>query len=64
MQCSYPNLIPLPEREVKRMAAAIKPWQFEKVYGMFALVPANGSEVVQKSAERYIAALNGKYHQE
>ena len=30
---SYPMLIPLPAREVERIAAALEPWEFERIYG-------------------------------
>ena len=30
---SYPNLIPLPAREVRRVAAAVEPYVFEWIYG-------------------------------
>jgi glyoxylase-like metal-dependent hydrolase (beta-lactamase superfamily II) len=52
---SYPNLIPLPAAEVERIAAALAPWQFERILGAWwnRLVPRNGSDVVRRSAERY-----------
>jgi hypothetical protein len=56
---SYPNLIPLPAREVERIAAALEPWPFERILGAWweRLVPRDGSEVVRRSAERYVRAL-------
>ncbi|MDQ3067023.1 MAG: MBL fold metallo-hydrolase [Actinomycetota bacterium] len=56
---SYPNLIPLPAAEVQRIAAALEPWEFERILGAWwnRLVPRDGSEVVRRSAERYAAAL-------
>ena len=62
---SYPNLLPLPSSEVERIAARVKPLHFDKVFGIMPPmeIPANGSEVVQWSAQRYIAALSGVYHQ-
>jgi hypothetical protein len=52
---SYPNLIPLPVAEVERIAAALAPWQFERILGAWwnRLVPRDGSDVVRRSAERY-----------
>ncbi len=57
---SYPNLIPLPAHEVDRLAAALEPWRFERILGAWweRLVPRDGSEVVRRSAERYVRALS------
>ena len=30
---SYPNLMPLPAREVERIAAALEPWAYDRIYG-------------------------------
>lgn len=56
---SYPNLIPLPAAEVLRIAAALEPWQFDRIVGAWwdRVVPRDGNEVVRRSAERYAAAL-------
>ncbi|MGH3071658.1 MAG: MBL fold metallo-hydrolase [Gaiellaceae bacterium] len=56
---SYPNLIPLPAAEVQRIAAALDPWQFDRILGAWwdRLVPRDGSEVVRRSAERYAARV-------
>ena len=56
---SYPNLIPLPAREVARIAAGLEPWAFERILGAWwdRLVPRDGNEVVRRSAERYARAL-------
>ena len=56
---SYPNLVPLPAREVERIAATLEPWRFERILGAWwnRLVPREGSEVVRRSAERYARAL-------
>jgi glyoxylase-like metal-dependent hydrolase (beta-lactamase superfamily II) len=56
---SYPNLIPLPAREVERIAAALEPWPFDRILGAWfdRLVPRDGNEVVRRSAARYVRAL-------
>jgi hypothetical protein len=56
---SYPNLIPLPAREVERIAAALEPWPFERILGAWwdRLVPRDGNEVVRRSAKRYARTL-------
>ena len=56
---SYPNLIPLPAREVERIAAALEPWRFERIVGAWweRVVERDGNEIVRRSAERYVRAL-------
>jgi hypothetical protein len=56
---SYPNLIPLPPAEVQRIAAALEPWSFDRILGAWwgTLVPRDGNEVVRRSAERYVRAV-------
>ena len=58
---SYPNLIPLPEAAVARIAAALAPYPFVRIHGAWwgRLVPRDGAAVVQRSAERYGRALRG-----
>jgi glyoxylase-like metal-dependent hydrolase (beta-lactamase superfamily II) len=53
---SYPNLIPLPPRSVQKIAAAIAPLAFDRIYGGFEgeLIDTNGADAVQSSARRYI----------
>jgi hypothetical protein len=59
---SYPNLVPLPQSEVERIAAAVEPFEYESIYGAWwdRLIPSNGPEVVRRSAERHGAALRGE----
>jgi glyoxylase-like metal-dependent hydrolase (beta-lactamase superfamily II) len=56
---SYPMLIPLPAREVERIAAALEPWEFDRIYGAWwgRVVPEDGKDVVRRSAARYVRAL-------
>jgi glyoxylase-like metal-dependent hydrolase (beta-lactamase superfamily II) len=58
---SYPNLIPLSESSVRKIATSVEPYTFERVYGAFhpREVMSNGEEVIRKSAARYIHFLNG-----
>jgi hypothetical protein len=58
---SYPNLIPLPAAEVRRMAATLEPYPFERIQGAWwgTTIARDGSAIVQRSAERYIRALAG-----
>lgn len=58
---SYPNLIPLPAGKVKEMAEKVKPLSFNKLYNAFhRVVKKDAGQAVQRSAERYINALEGK----
>ena len=59
---SYPNLIPLPEAEVKAIAAAVEPYGFDVIYGAWwdRIIPSGAKEIVMRSAERYGRALRGE----
>jgi hypothetical protein len=59
---SYPNLVPLPDAEVQRLAAAVEPFSYDAIYGAWwdAIIPANGPEIVRRSADRYSRALRGE----
>ncbi len=56
---SYPNLIPLPAQEIRRMRETIAPYPFERLYAAWfdRVVRADASTAVQQSAERYIKAI-------
>ena len=58
---SYPNMMPLSAATVRRIADALAPWDFERIYGAFPgrQVTAVGAGVVQRSAARYIELLEG-----
>jgi len=53
---SYPNLIPLGERSITRIVESLRPFAYEKVYGGWngRVVSVNGSDAVERSAERYL----------
>jgi hypothetical protein len=59
---SYPNLVPLPDAEVQRIAAAVEPYDYEAIYGAWwdAIIPADGPAIVRRSADRYSRALRGE----
>jgi glyoxylase-like metal-dependent hydrolase (beta-lactamase superfamily II) len=59
---SYPNIIPLSLQAVERIAAALEPYPFERIYGAWwgRLVRQDGKGVVRRSAERYGRALRGE----
>jgi hypothetical protein len=56
---SYPNLIPLPATRVREIARRLAAWRFERIYGAWwdRVVDEQGAVAVQRSAQRYIAAL-------
>jgi len=56
---SYPNLIPLPAHAVQRIAASVRPFAFERIYGAWdgRRVISGGKDAVERSAERYIRFL-------
>lgn len=61
---SYPNLIPLPASKVKQIADQVKQIPFDRIYNAFhKCVREDANGAVQRSAERYVAALEGKLFQ-
>ncbi|HKV44219.1 MAG TPA: MBL fold metallo-hydrolase [bacterium] len=58
---SYPNLIPLGGEDVARIAAAIRRYRFDRIYGAFdgRQIPAGAGEAVERCARRYIERLTG-----
>jgi hypothetical protein len=57
---SYPNSIPLPAREVQRIAAILAPRQFDRLYGSWSerVVDRDANAAVQRSAARYVAKIS------
>jgi hypothetical protein len=57
---SYPNFIPLPSKTVERIANRLNDIDFSRLYDAFnRVVKEEADQRVQKSAARYIEALNG-----
>jgi hypothetical protein len=56
---SYPNLIPLPAATVRRVADAVAPYEFDRIYGAWwdRVVPSDGKGCVGRSVARYLAAI-------
>ena len=56
---SYPNLIPLPAAEVRRIADVVRPLAFDQLYGGWwgLNVLSDAKAAVLRSAERYVRAL-------
>jgi hypothetical protein len=63
---SYPNLIPLPAATVRRIADTVAPYRFDRLHGAWwgRTVQADAEAAVQRSAARYIAALEGTHGSE
>jgi hypothetical protein len=59
---SYPNLIPLPSREVARVWAALEPLTFDRLYGGWwdRIIEHDAKGIVQRSAARYARALEAR----
>lgn len=58
---SYPNFIPLPSVTVERISDRVNDFTFNRLYDAFNLIIREDADlVVQRSAKRYIEALNGR----
>ncbi|MGH3345313.1 MAG: hypothetical protein ACRDPK_21095 [Carbonactinosporaceae bacterium] len=58
---SYPNLIPLPEGEIRHILDALAPYRYDRVYGGWwpRVVDRDGEAAVARSAARYLGWLHG-----
>ena len=56
---SYPNLIPLPADEVRRIVDRVRQYRFDRIYGGWwdRVVSAGGIAAVERSADRYMRWL-------
>lgn len=56
---SYPNFIPLPAAAVRRIAEAVEPLVFDRIYGGWfeRMVPARAKAILARSAARYLKAI-------
>jgi hypothetical protein len=59
---SYPNLIPLPAAAVEGIAGSLEPFEFDVLYGAWwgRIVRGDAKGIVERSAERYVRALDGE----
>jgi glyoxylase-like metal-dependent hydrolase (beta-lactamase superfamily II) len=60
---SYPNYIPLPEAAVRGIVRALEPFAYERIFGAWwgTVIPRDGRAIVERSAQRYISAINGEW---
>jgi glyoxylase-like metal-dependent hydrolase (beta-lactamase superfamily II) len=56
---SYVNFVPLPPSMVRRLVAAVEPYDFERIYSPWPgrVVTSDAKAAVHRSAERYIRAI-------
>jgi hypothetical protein len=59
---SFPNLIPLDQATVLDIARRVERFSFDRVYGGWwgRVVVEDGAAAVRRSADRYVARLNGQ----
>jgi glyoxylase-like metal-dependent hydrolase (beta-lactamase superfamily II) len=59
---SFPNYIPLPEAAIRGIVAALEPFDYERIFGAWwdSVIPGDGRAIVERSARRYISAINGE----
>jgi len=62
---SFPNYIPLPAGEVERIAAALEPFEFDRIYGAWwdRNVTEDAKGALRRSADRYVRALTAQLEQ-
>ena len=59
---SAPNRLPLPERAVRGVVEAVRPYRFDRIYGGWwrPVLRSDAHRVVERSAERYVQWLRGE----
>ena len=60
---SAPNRLPLPEREVRGVVAALAPFRFDRMYGGWwePVIRRDARQILERSAERYVEILRGEF---
>jgi hypothetical protein len=56
---SYPNLIPVGPAAIRRVRAALEPFQYDRIYGAWVghVVQSDARAVVARSLDRYLKAI-------
>jgi glyoxylase-like metal-dependent hydrolase (beta-lactamase superfamily II) len=59
---SFPNLIPLSPAAVRRVVAAVEPFDYDRIYSAWweKVTVEDGKQAVKRSAARYISAIQGE----
>jgi len=59
---SYPNVIPLPAREIRRIVGSVAPYRFDRVYGGWwdRVLDRDGKSAIDRSADRYIGWIEDR----
>lgn len=59
---SYPNLIPLPASEIRRIVATVRPYAFDRIYGGWwdRVTPRDAKAAVERSAQRYLRWIGSR----
>ncbi|MDQ1483642.1 MAG: hypothetical protein QOF35_1718, partial [Actinomycetota bacterium] len=52
---SYVNMIPVPERAVRRIAEVVEPYAYDRIYGGFSQLDSGAKTIVAATLARYIA---------
>jgi hypothetical protein len=60
---SIPNFIPLSEKAVRAVGAALMPLAFDRVYSHHweRMIDSGAKQILQESVDRYVAAIGGAY---
>ncbi len=63
---SAPNRLPLPERAVRGVVAAVRPYRFDRIYGGWwaPVLRRDAKRVLERSAERYVQWLRGEVQEQ
>ena len=57
---SFPNMLPLPASEIRRIVRTLDEWKFDRIWGAWwgRVIRARAKDVIRESAERYTSALH------
>ena len=59
---SYPNLIPLPAHAVRRIAASVRPFAFDRIYGAWdGRNVISGGKAIERGSHAELLAADGVY---
>jgi glyoxylase-like metal-dependent hydrolase (beta-lactamase superfamily II) len=63
MMYSFPNYVPVSGAAARRASRAVESLEFRRIYGQWwdAVIAEGGKDCIRRSAERYMAAIEGRY---